>query len=512
MRSFSDRLYRLLNSRHLFIFILVFFVFESGWIALSAAYPQAFDENFHFGLIQVYSHYWFPFLSSQPPNASAYGAVARDPSYLYHYLMSFPYRVIATFYHEQIGQIIMLRFINIGFLTVALVLFRKILRRVGISRSLANVSILLFALIPIAPQLAAQINYDNLLIPLVALVVLLTFDVIDQLRSHKPSVKTISLLLGLCLLTSLVKYAFLPIFLAVVVFLIALGFRSYRHQLRLLLSHLNGNWKKQSARLKILLVGFLLLSAGMFIQRDGINLVKYHNVEPDCATVLSVNACKAYSAWDYSYTNHQQIKDQSTAGNASYRNIFSYAEQWLYWMWYRLFFAVNGPASSFTNYPPLPLPSAAAILLSLGGTFFFIKYWRRIFHNNIYLVLLFVVSVSYIVVLFAQGYSDYHYTDILVNMNGRYLLPVILLVAALIGSALSLALRNSVTTKFVIAGLVLVFFLQGGGFLTFISRSDDTWYLQNNVVQKVNDKARTITDPVIVNGNKQYSTGLWFFN
>ena len=79
------KLNQLLGSRRFFLFILCFFLFEAAWIALSAVYPEAFDENFHFGLIQTYSHYWLPFFSSQPPHANAYGAVARDPSYLYHY-------------------------------------------------------------------------------------------------------------------------------------------------------------------------------------------------------------------------------------------------------------------------------------------------------------------------------------------------------------------------------------------------------------------------------------------
>ena len=85
MKEFSKRLLKFISSPRFFVGVLVFFVFESVWIGFSAAYPQAFDENFHFGLIQVYSHHWLPFLSGQPSNANAYGAVARDPSYLYHY-------------------------------------------------------------------------------------------------------------------------------------------------------------------------------------------------------------------------------------------------------------------------------------------------------------------------------------------------------------------------------------------------------------------------------------------
>lgn len=512
MKSFATRIYQSLNSTRFFKIVLVFFGFESIWIAVSAVYPQAFDENFHFGLIQLYSHYWLPFLSSQPPHAYAYGAVARDPSYLYQYLMSFPYRLIALFTHRQTIQVILLRFINIGLFGWGLILFRRILLRVGISRALANISVAIFILIPISPQLAAEINYDNLFIPLTAWAILLTFDVTDQLRKKQPSVKSLLLLLSLCLLTSLVKYAFLPIFLGIVIFLVVIGIKSYHKKLRKLMLHLAKDWKRHSVRLKVLIVSLFLLSAGMFIQRDGINLIKYHSVAPDCGIVLNVKDCSAYSAWDYSYTSHQQLEAQMKTGNVGFMNIFSYSMEWIYWMWYRLFFAVNGPASGFTNYPPLTLPSAAAIILLVVGVIALIKGWRRIFRNNVYLVLLFLVSFLYITALFAQGYSSYHYTNILENMNGRYLLPVLLFVAAIIGRGLSIELRKAAIYKSLLVAIVLVLFLEGGGFLTFIARSDDTWDVNNSVVKKVNDTARRITDPVIINGSKQYDTKIWFFN
>ena len=187
----TKKIIAVLGSKRFFWVVLGFFIFESVWIALSGVYPGAFDENFHFGLIQIYSHYWLPFLSSQPAHANAYGAVARDPSYLYHYLMSFPYRFISLFVHGQTGQVVLLRLINVGIFSAGTVLFRRILIKVGLSSALSNVCLLLFVLIPIVPELAGQINYDNLLIPLVAWVCLLTFKATDEIKKRSPSVKTL---------------------------------------------------------------------------------------------------------------------------------------------------------------------------------------------------------------------------------------------------------------------------------------------------------------------------------
>ena len=511
MRDLSHRLYRLLNSKSFFVVVLALFVFESAWVALSALYPQAFDEQFHFGLIQLYSYHSLPFLSAQPKGANAFGAVARDPSYLYHYLMSFPYRLIRLFVHSQTGQVILLRFINIALFGSSLVLLRRVLLKVGTSRPLANFCILLFILIPIVPQLAAQINYDNLLLPLIAWVVLMTFSVMDQLRSRKLSIVSLCCLFALCLLTSLVKYAFLPIFVAVIVFLAIIAFISYKKSsLEQFFKDLLSSWKRQSRLMQICLVVLLILSMGMFIQRDGVNLIKYHNIAPSCSTVLNVKDCSAYSVWDTDYTRHVSIASELHARTFSYMTPIKYLSEWFYWMWYRSFFAVNGPASGFTNYAPLPLPAIGAAAITVLGIFLSIKWRRKIFKNNPHLIFLLLIILGYCVALILQGYSTYHYTGVLENMNGRYLLPILLFVAAIFGKAISLQLKNATIMKVIISVVVLILFLEGGGIVTFLVRSDDTWYFQNHVVKKINNEATKIVKPVVIkNKRSPISSSVW---
>jgi hypothetical protein len=508
MKSSIASINRLLGSKRFFRFIIVFFIFEAGWIALSARYPQAFDEDFHFGLIQTYSHYWLPFLSSQPPHANVYGAVARDPSYLYHYLMSFPYRLINVFYHEKIGQIILLRLINVGFFAAGLILLRRVMLRVGASPALTNVSLLLFALIPVAPQMAAQINYDNLVIPLVGLTCLLAFQAIDELKRRRPSVRTLLTLLSVCLLSSLVKYEFMPIFMGVGIFLLFITYQAFRGKWHLLWSRIQEDWTKQSSRLKTALIVATIISMGMFIQRDVVNVFKYHTISPNCSTVLSLKDCQAYSVWDHDYTSHRQVVAKAVKVNS---NPIYYISQWAYWLWYRLFFAINGPAA-FQNYPPLPLPSAAFVLIVVAGIGAIIKWHRRIFDKNPYILCLTLIIVLYLATLLAEGYLKYQYTDVLELMNGRYLLPILPLGAAIVGSAFSIGLRKAPRAKPILAVVAIVLFLQGGGVLTFITRSDSTWDFDNSTVVKVNNAARHIANPIVVNGKKTYPTRLWFFN
>ena len=499
----SDKFYRL---------VLVVFIIEAAWIAISAAYPQAFDENYHFGLIKVYSHYWLPFFTHQPPNADAFGAVARDPSYLYHYLMSFPYRLIELFTKRQMVQIVILRFINVGLFVWGITLFRRVLLKAGTSKALTNLSLMLFILIPIVPQLAAQINYDNLMIPLTALMILITFKLTDQIRAHAVSIFDFSYFIGIGLLTSLVKYAFLPIYAAMALFLVVVVFRANRkHSVRKFFNQLKESWKSISRPLiKAALIILMVVPLAMFVQRDIGNLIEYHSIEPNCSKVLSVKQCMAYSPWAANYKRHTKLV---SSGNAvSLSTIFVYPFQWLYWMWFRLFFAVNGPNGNFTNYPPLPLPSAATLILLIGGVIAVLKWWRKLFRNNLKLLLLLFISGAYIVALIGQGYYTYTYTKVLENMNGRYLVPILLLLAAIFGQALSHMLAKANTRKALFAAIILLFFLEGGGVITFIARSNASWDVENKTVVKVNDAARKLVKKVIITGRKKYDSNLWFFN
>ena len=500
---------KILSSNRFYIAILVFFFFESAWIAFSARYPQAFDEDFHFGLIKIYSLYWLPFLSHQPAGGIAFGAVARDPSYLYHYLMSFPYRVITLFIHSQTTQIIILRLIDIVLFSFGLVLFRRVLLKFGLSKSFTHLALALFVLIPIVPQLAAQINYDNLLIPLVALVCLLCFRVTDTLNEKKFPTLDMLILFSICLLTSLVSYIFLPIFFAVIVFLVIVIFKNFRTNLNKLWSIIKKGFLSYKLIYRALIISLFVLSLGLFMQRYGLNALKYHSINPDCAKVLTVKDCSAYSSWYFNYTNHLLILNNHYKPSTS---ILYYLGQWFYWMWYRLFFAVNGSTSSYTNYPPLPLPAFAAILIGVSGMIAILKFRLRLINKSLYGLFLFLCCAFYIASLILKGYATYHSTAVLENMNGRYLLPVLLLIVALVGRTLSIALRNSDRLKAFLAILVLFLFMQGGGILTFITRSDESWYWPNSKVVNANNTARKLTSPVLFKGQKTYYTTLWMFN
>lgn len=491
MNRIGRRIYYFFSSRLFLGIILGFFIFEALWFVFSAVYPMAFDEDFHFGLIKLYSHYWLPFFSHQPPGADQFGAVFRDPSYLYHYLMSFPYRFIALFVHSETMQVITLRLLNVTMFTGALLLYRKMLLGLKASKALVHVTLAIFILIPIVPQLAAHINYDNLFILLLPLLCMSAFALLRDFKKQQVNALALLVFVILAMVLALVKYPGLPIILAAVLFLAAYVTLAFEGRFGRLVRRAVLGFKMANRRVMALLVVALIVVLGLFAQRYGVNLVRYHNPVPDCGKVMTVKQCSAYSPW---YRDYVYKQSKSEAFHAS---PLRYMWLWLWGMWHRLFFAVNGPSSNFTNYDQLPAPGLAAILLaaSLGTV---VVWWRRIFRSDATAAFCMTVAVGYIAVLWLNGYADYSRVGEPIAINGRYLLPVLPLMAVPLGRGIKYTLQRFKVewSKPFLALVALLLLLHGGGVFTFILRSDDSWYWPNKTVQKVNNTARKVLAPV----------------
>ena len=103
---------RLIGSNKFFYLIILLFLLQSIWIPISSRYPMAFDEAFHRNIIQLHASQWSPFITNQAPLTSKYGALTTDPSYLYHYLMSWPWRLVNLLFKSDTYKIVSLRFIR----------------------------------------------------------------------------------------------------------------------------------------------------------------------------------------------------------------------------------------------------------------------------------------------------------------------------------------------------------------------------------------------------------------
>ena len=494
MKGLVSRVSDFLASRRFYWIVVAFFVFEALWIAFSAVYPMAFDEDFHLGVIRIYSEQLSPFLSGQPEGGNPFGALAADPSYLYHYLMSFPYRFIALVTDDLMVQVVFLRLINVAMITAGIILFRKVLLQAGTSQLVVNVSTLIFALVPSVVLLSGQVNYDNLFILMLAWVCWLVLKITQDLKQRRIDLKVYALLAVALMLSSLVKYAFLPIGLAAVAYVVVMLASTFRGLK--LWTPVKKSYAGFSKGAKYGLLALLVVSAGLFAQRYAVNMFRYGHPVPDCDKVISVESCMEYGPWGRNYRFAAEKTSVDT-------NPLAYTWRWLQGLHYRTFFMINGPPTH-TNYPPALLPSATAVVILLSGLTALLFYWRQVFKGRPFLVFIVLMTVTYAVVLWSQNYGQFVETGQPVAINGRYFIPLLLPLAAVFGLALGIALKPFKDVKLWVAGAVMILFLQGGGVFSFILRSDANWYWPNRAVISVNEAAQNVLSKIMFIGPKHY--------
>lgn len=491
---------RILSSRKFFFVIIGLFILQAAWIALFARYPMAFDEDYHFGIIKIYAGQWGPFFSSAPSNSGVFGDIVRDPSYLYHYLMSFPYRFITLFIHQDMIQIIIMRFLNIVIFTGGLFVFRRLLLRLKATLALTHFSLLMLTLIPITPFLAAQMNYDNLIFLLLPISILLTFNCRDAILKKNPLLlKYFLLLLSLGFLTCLVKYVFLPILLGELLYLLVIYIRRPERR-AILMSALRG-FNVLRLPLKIVIIISVIISSGLFAERYGVNIVKYHNISPNCIQMNSLEECLEYGPWARNYQLAAQVASEHITTNP---NPLPFMVDWSYGMMYRLYFAIN---YNYANLPPLPLPVISAAVVGFVGIILCIIFWRSMFHDHPELLLPIIIIVFYTGALLYVNYTDFLKYDTLVAINGRYFIPLLPLIFILIGQAyrslFTVVLKQrAMYYKGGLVVITLLFALQGGGALTHLVRSGSDWYWPNQTVIDANLKLKNTISPLIIGTDK----------
>jgi hypothetical protein len=293
-------------------------------------------------------------------------------------------------------------------------------------------------------------------------------------------------------LSSLIKYPYLPIMAAAGSFVVWQAWRS-KLVSRAGLQSLCTGFRALSRLKMVLLVAVLLVSFGLFTERYVGNIITYHDPVPACDAVISEDQCSQYGPY------HRDHGLALSKPASFHPNIFVYLWEWLYGMWYRLFFAIN---YNYANNPPLLIISYAGVLvaalMAVGTTLRF----RWLLRDKPLRQAVFWITAVYVLVLFADGVSSYARTAQPVAINGRYLIPFLPFMFAFGGMAWGQLLRKWPVSKPAIVSVILaIFLLQGGGTMTFIVRSQDSWMWNNGAVRSVNRAVRTVASPVIFGKN-----------
>ncbi len=491
--TFTRLIYGTLEKKVVFYFAVILLGLQSFWLSLSAVYPLPFDEYMHVGITRLYASHWSPFLTSQPASASLYGDITRDPSYLYHYLMSFPYRLLDVFISNQTFLIISMRLLNVTFVCIGLFFFRKLLLKWGISKRITHVALLIFVCTPIVPLLAAHNNYDNLLFLLIPLFLLI---VTKLILKEGNLIVNLSLYFSLGFIASLVKYTFIPMFAIVSLYLFALYIKR-RDGISL-----KAEWRKLNS--KLILFGLLLMlviSFGLFIERPVANIISYHSISPKCEDVQSIEVCKDFMPWA---RNQENLKNKSA--EKLYGNPISFTQHWVTKSM-RGFFAIfsHTPTQVVSNKEPfgpivlkplLPLPIAIAYLVLLLGISAVVLQFKKIWTDQ-FLRFSLVLSSGYLSVLWLFNYQGYLKLGVAQAIQARYTLPILIIVYVLIAWSVNQTFKSE-NIKTALLILVFVAYCWGGGIAGYLIWADQNWYWQNTTVININKRIQNILRYVVI--------------
>lgn len=495
--SVLSRFRSVLERPGFFYVIVGLLVFQAAWIALTARFPQAFDEDFHVGLIQLHAGQWLPFFTQQPAGAEVHGAVVRDPSYLYHYLFSFPYRLLGHLTHSFTVQIISLRFLNIALFALGLFVYRALFTRIGVSRRIMHTVLLLFVLTPIMPLLAANINYDNMIFPLTAALFLYVIRFIQTERqSRQIDIAAWLLVVVYGLVAALVKYTSLPLTAAA---LVVLGYVVWRDKIQGKSGRLQFVWPHKTFLIPICLL--IVLLAGLGVERYGVNIVRYHSLSPDCAKVISEKLCHSYAVWERDYQWAQIYPHPSEKG------IIAYPFVWLHRMVFETMFTISSRFGStglveYVPAPPLTVVNYTAWVMVFGGLLSVVAFWKKIWDRQELRYLL-IIAAFYGFTLFAKNFSQYLHTGEAIAIHGRYLVPIypLLYAAGVLGFAYLIERIRRPQLKIVLLAVTLVCLTQGAGLITWIFRSDPSWYWSrgdHDLVYRINRPVQTVVHHIII--------------
>jgi hypothetical protein len=464
--------------------LLAVFFLQSAWIAISNKFPLAFDESLHYGVIKLYANQWSPFFSAQPEGGNPFGALTRDPSYLFHYLMSFPYRAFHAIWPSLEANVLFLRFIDIALFIVGIIIFRKLLLAVKLSSLQANILLLFVVFLPMAPFIAANINYDNLMIPLVALALLMTVRLYYRLQNGEAIKWTHVLgLFSLCCFASLVKFSFLPIFAGIGLSLLAAAFW-YRRTLRFDAGRL-------LSRVGLVVIGLTIIGGGLFAERYAFNMVAYHAPNPDCGQVMSTSACMEYGI----YARSVQLSAAPHPA-ASWARFKQFNHVWVSLLTSGMFSVVDADHNGIV-LPPARFIVAVTLGVVFAGVCFAVYYRRSLGQYAAALVLLLVIAGCYLAALWLQTYQYFNSLGIPIAIQARYLMPILPVLAIVPVLGISAAFKKRPHMHLAWAVPMTVMLLIAGGVSTYVLRSNQEWYRNDGVIATVNHAYRAVLEPLV---------------
>jgi len=498
-KPLSIKIVLFLGSKKFFYIVLGLFLVQAVWLAFSVAYPMLFDEHYHIGVISIYSEQLSPFIGAQDSSiTSFYGEISRNPSYLYHYILSFPYRLITAITESFYVQIVFMRLINVLFTAVGLVYFRRLLLKIGLSQQLANISLLIVSLVPVFSLLAAQINYDNLVFMLVPIFLIKGIEVMEDKKSINLRKLSSFILVGV--VGSVVKMAFLPIFTAGVVYVFLVVVVSQRRKLKRLGLK---DYRRLPLIKKISIVVMLLIAVGIFSERYVGNIISYGAIAPRCAEVQDASDC-SQQYLQIREENFIRIQEQTPQETDNFLE-FS-RDNWIP-------ANINSSLSAASNIgatesiereldwkteygAPVPIFKTFAWAAFYASIIFLIYSFRDIRKKPYFWYMASIVGAYLFALWYYTNFLNYKELGVALAIQSRYILIIFPIIVGYVLSSVNEAITSR-NVKLIVFTLTCLFFTQGGGATTLLISADSEWYWQRDYITQPNNNLKELIAPLI---------------
>jgi hypothetical protein len=466
---------RAVGSSAFFWLVIVAFAASGTLIALSMSL-SIYDEHWHVGIIRAYADQFGPRL----PNGDAtltLGDVEYTGSFLYHWLMSYPYRAFEAMFGDTFTTLALTRLVGVAMVTGGLVVWRHTLRQVIASRAIVNVVIGFMAAIPLMSFVAATVNYDNLLFLLVA------GYLYWQVRLAKNDGRKLTDWVWLAMfgmLASITKFTFVPVFAVLAVY-------TFVRYLGSLIRAIRSGDEPVRWRQLIVPGAIFVVATVMAVDRYVRNVVMFGSVDPNCDLVASHDYCMTYGVYSRNEGFEANAGDplSPSIGGA----LTTFFDGWLP--------GVTGTLSWIGVRT-----TDGAVLDTFGGS---------LTRDLLFITTVLVVALALVLgralperyrwpiwlslgvhtaALFYLNYSNLLKYGLLYAYSSRYFFPylpalIVLAVAGLAAALVKLDPRNGRVVAVVLFGIALVWMTQGAGPITYLAAVETTWLHPDSPIQEL---------------------------
>lgn len=436
MRFYIDRVKRFVKKNPQSL-VYVYFIVFTAYLALRVRFGVGPDEETHFRLIRYYAQNTYdPALGIQTTDFDL-GSLQREVSYLYHYLLSFPYRISEFL---NLPTVFVLRLLNSLMGLMSLVLLFKIGQIIKVHLMIRTGLLFFIASIPVFVFLSSSVNYDNLVILTSFFLMYISIKNFNSFSLNKSLI-----VIALSLLGPLVKFAFAPISVVALVYLLYVLIMNKKS--------LMADIRRDFGFKRIIVYILVLISFALFFQRYGLNVVRYGSLNPNCSVIMSDKKCRE----NYVYNRTRIYKESQISRPIILPEV--YVINWTRIMMSRTYGLLAhvklGEITIFISMSVFGLYAIALIFIRKYNPFND-KYW-----------IIFGSFIVYTIALMAANYSSYmRSAKIDLAVSGRYWLPVtlpLLFVVAGLYNHLSRRVR-----MFVFSGLIILGAVTGPPYLIFI--------------------------------------------